>query len=162
MAASGGSQLVVTAWGGPRSVAAAWGGTQLIATAWGGPRSVAAAGWGEPSPASRLACNFLMVSLICFRYWEFWSLGGLEDFYNLLRNSKSPNLPAAKAIKVILMFIPTRSAGGGLTGKAAFQAASWHSRTFTSQTVRETSTPKIPLVLGGGMWHTISVLPVKG
>ena len=22
--------------------------------------------------------------------------------------------------------------------------------------------PKIPLALGGGMWHTISVLPVKG
>jgi hypothetical protein len=34
-----------------------------------------------------LACNFLMASLICFRCWEFWSLGGLEDFYNLLQNS---------------------------------------------------------------------------
>ena len=34
-----------------------------------------------------LACNFLMVSLICFRYWGFWSLGGLEDFYNFLLNS---------------------------------------------------------------------------
>ena len=28
-----------------------------------------------------------MASLTCFRYWEFWRLGGLEDFYNLLRNS---------------------------------------------------------------------------
>jgi len=62
-----------------------------------------------------LACNFLMVSLICFSCWGFWSLGGLEDLYNLLRNSESPNLPAAKAITVILMFIPARSAGGGLT-----------------------------------------------
>ena len=62
-----------------------------------------------------LAYNFFMTSHICFRYWEFWSLGGLEDFYNFLRNSESPNLPAAKAIKVILMFIPVRSAGGGLS-----------------------------------------------
>ena len=23
----------------------------------------------------------------CFRCWEFWSLGGLEDFHDLLRNS---------------------------------------------------------------------------
>ena len=36
--------------------------------------------------------------IICFRYWEFWSLGGSEDFYNLLRNSKTPSLPVAKAI----------------------------------------------------------------
>ncbi len=50
-----------------------------------------------------LACNFPMASLICFRYWEFWSLGGLENHYNILRISESPNLPAAKAnIKVIL------------------------------------------------------------
>ena len=26
--------------------------------------------------ALRIACNFLMASHICFRYWEFWSLGG--------------------------------------------------------------------------------------
>ena len=56
-----------------------------------------------------------MASLICFRYWEFWSLGGLENLYNLLRISESPNLPVAKAnIKVILIYIPARSAGGGL------------------------------------------------
>jgi hypothetical protein len=58
-----------------------------------------------------------MVSLICFRYWEFLSLGSLEDVYDLFRNSQSPNLPAAKAITVILMFIPARSAGGGLHGQ---------------------------------------------
>ena len=34
-----------------------------------------------------LACNLFLTSLICFRCWESWSLGGLEDFYNLLRNS---------------------------------------------------------------------------
>ncbi len=51
----------------------------------------------------RLAYNFLWTYLICFRYWEFWSLGGLENLYNILRISESPNLPAAKAnIKVIL------------------------------------------------------------
>ena len=60
-----------------------------------------------PSPHSSFACfslpNFLMSSLICFRYWEFWSLGGLENLYNIVRISESPNLPAAKAnIKVIL------------------------------------------------------------
>ena len=60
-----------------------------------------------------LACNFLIASHICFRYWEFWILGGLEDFYNVLLNSQSPNLPAAKAIKVILMFIPVRSTAVG-------------------------------------------------
>ena len=38
-------------------------------------------------------------SHICFRYWESWSLGGLEDFYNFLRN-QSPNLPATKAINL--------------------------------------------------------------
>ena len=46
-----------------------------------------------------LTCNFLMASHICFRYWESWSLGGLEDFYNFLRN-QSPNLPATKAINL--------------------------------------------------------------
>ena len=56
----------------------------------------------------------LIASLGCFRFWEFWSLGGLEDFYNLLRNSETPNLPVAKAIRVILVYIPARSAGGGL------------------------------------------------
>ena len=49
---------------------------------------------------------------------EFWSLRGLEEFYNLLPNSESPNLPVAKAmwstIKVTLIYIPVRSAGGGL------------------------------------------------
>ena len=60
----------------------------------------------------------LIASLGCFRFWEFWSLGGLEDFYNLLRNSETPNLPVAKAIiKVILIYIPVRSAGGGLHTK---------------------------------------------
>ena len=34
-----------------------------------------------------LACNFLVTAHICFRCWEFWSLGGLEEFYYLLRNS---------------------------------------------------------------------------
>ena len=48
----------------------------------------------------------LIASLGCFRFWEFWSLGGLEDFYNLLRNSETPNLPVAKAISVILVYIP--------------------------------------------------------
>ena len=50
--------------------------------------------------ARPLACNFLMASHICFRCWEFWSLGGLEDFDNFLQNSSSPNLPAAKAINL--------------------------------------------------------------
>ena len=40
----------------------------------------------------------LMASHICFRCWEFWNLGGLEDFYDHFRNSSSPNLPTAKAI----------------------------------------------------------------
>ena len=49
---------------------------------------------------------------------EFWSLGGLENFYNLLQDSETPNLPVAEAIiKVILIYIPVRSAGGGLTYK---------------------------------------------
>ena len=34
-----------------------------------------------------LAYNILVTSHICFRYLEFWSLGGLENFYNLLLNS---------------------------------------------------------------------------
>ena len=34
-----------------------------------------------------LAYNFFVIHLICFRCWESWSLGGLEDFYNFLRNS---------------------------------------------------------------------------
>ena len=39
----------------------------------------------------------------------------MEDFYNLLRNSETPNLPVAKAIiKVILIYITVRSVGGGL------------------------------------------------
>ena len=35
-------------------------------------------------------------SLFCFRYLVPWTSGGLEDFYDLLRNSTIPNLPAAK------------------------------------------------------------------
>ena len=63
--------------------------------------------------ALRFACNFLMASLICFRYWEFWSLGGLENLYNILRISESPNLPAAKAnIKVILPHLHSCSKRG--------------------------------------------------
>ena len=30
---------------------------------------------------------FLTFTCYCFRCWEFWSFGGLEDFYNILRNS---------------------------------------------------------------------------
>ena len=51
----------------------------------------------------------------CFRCWEFWSLGEQEISLNILLNSETPNLPVAKAtIKVILIYIPVRSAGGGL------------------------------------------------
>ena len=53
----------------------------------------------------------LFASRSCFRCCEFWSFGGLEDFYDLLRNSETPKLPVAKAI---LVYIPVRSAGGGL------------------------------------------------
>ncbi len=42
--------------------------------------------------------TFVVASLICFRCWEFWSLGGLENLYDLLQISESPNLPVAKAI----------------------------------------------------------------
>jgi hypothetical protein len=64
----------------------------------------------------QLAYNFFVASFICFRCLEFWSLGGLENFYNLLQDSETPNLPVAEAIiKVILIYIPVRSAGGGLT-----------------------------------------------
>ena len=45
-----------------------------------------------------LLISFLVPSLICFRFWEFWSLGGLENLYDLLQISESPNLPVAKAI----------------------------------------------------------------
>ena len=63
----------------------------------------------------KLAYNFIETSLSCFPYWEFWSLGGSEDFYNLLRNSDTPSLPAAKAIiEIILIYIPVRSSGDGL------------------------------------------------
>ena len=63
--------------------------------------------WRVP-PASDVIpyAAVLIASLGCFRFWEFWSLGGLEDFYNLLRNSETPNLPVAKAIRVILVYIP--------------------------------------------------------
>ena len=45
-----------------------------------------------------------------------WSLGGLENFYNLLQNSETSNLPVAEAIiKVILIYIPVRIAGGEQT-----------------------------------------------
>ena len=41
----------------------------------------------------------------------------MENSYNLLQNSETPNLPVAEAIiKVILIYIPVRSAGGGLIG----------------------------------------------
>jgi len=77
-------------------------------------------GDGRGPATENLACNFLMASLICFRCWEFWSLGGLEDLYKLLQISESPNLPVAKAIiKVIFIYIPARSAGGGLHGRRA-------------------------------------------
>ena len=49
-----------------------------------------------------------------------------------------------------------------LTGKAAFQAAARHTTPPHPQTARKTSTSKIPLALGVGMWHTIFVLPLKG
>ena len=63
-----------------------------------------------------LPITFVVASLICFRCWEFWSLGGLENLYDLLQISESPNLPVAKAIiKVILIYIPVRSADGRLT-----------------------------------------------
>ena len=35
----------------------------------------------------------------CFRCWEAWRLGGWEDFYNLLRNSETPNLPISQQRK---------------------------------------------------------------
>ena len=65
-----------------------------------------------------LACNFIVTSFICFRCLEFWSLGGLENSYNLLQNSETPNLPVAEAIvKVILMCIPLQIYDIGLADK---------------------------------------------
>ncbi len=56
---------------------------------------------------SSLACNFIAFS--CFRCSEFWSLGDVENFYNLLHNSETPNLPVAEAtVKVILIYILVR------------------------------------------------------
>ena len=36
-------------------------------------------------------------------------------FRNILPDSETPNLPTAEAIKDILLYIPVRSTGGGLT-----------------------------------------------
>ena len=54
----------------------------------------------------------MFTSFICFRCLEFWSLGDLKNFFNLLLNSETPNLPVAEAtVKVILIYIPVHSAG---------------------------------------------------
>ena len=61
--------------------------------------------------STSLAGNILVTSLICFRYWEFWSLGDLEDFFIIF--SKTPNLPVAKAIILPTADYDFRVARGG-------------------------------------------------
>ena len=64
---------------------------------------------------SILAYNLTTVLNRCFRCWEFWSLGEQEISLDILLNSETPNLPAAKAIiKIILIYTLVRKASGEL------------------------------------------------
>ena len=60
------------------------------------------------------------------------------------------------------MFIPVRSAGGGLTGTAAFQAAVRHTAHSHPNRAHNFNSPQSPLAFGGGMGYTNIVLSSKG